>query len=450
MRPAERDVGPSTRSLLLDASLIAIAHAILCVIVRSRGFDHVSDDDFARVTIAQAFASAPKLDPSGTSWLPLPFWMLGLAMTLLGRTLEIARGASILFASLAAAAPYVALRTTGSTRPRALTALAFALVSPWSLWLGASTVPESMTASLAAAGAIAIGADRRTTASTWFAVAIAAACLSRYEAWPVAAVLAIALAARLVRSFERQYAGGATWLLGLVVVAPLAWMAWNAGAHGSPLHFFHRVSNFKRAIGEGSTDVASALAFYPKLLVQFRPDVLAATLGALVVFAMRPETRARWTVPLLAVAAQIAFLAVGERAGGAPTHHAERALLGASFVLAMFAADTLIERAAETAAEPTARLLFSTVAAVVVTTAWASSSATAKVVPGTSAADDRSAQMREGARLRDARAAHLVVTPCAYEHFALIAEFGAPERVEVRAQAPAGPPCPKVDQVDER
>jgi hypothetical protein len=33
----------------------------------------VSDDDYARVVIAQRLSLA--LDPSGTSWLPFPFWL---------------------------------------------------------------------------------------------------------------------------------------------------------------------------------------------------------------------------------------------------------------------------------------------------------------------------------------------------------------------------------------
>ena len=42
------------------------------------GFSHVSDDDYARVVIAERFAHAPHLDPSATSWLAATaFWMRG-------------------------------------------------------------------------------------------------------------------------------------------------------------------------------------------------------------------------------------------------------------------------------------------------------------------------------------------------------------------------------------
>src|SRR5438270_8746152 len=89
-----------------EVALLAALHALACVLVLGLGFDHVSDDDFARVTIAQSFAHSPKLDPSGTSWLPFPFWALGSAMLLAGRSLATARVASIAFASAAAVLPY--------------------------------------------------------------------------------------------------------------------------------------------------------------------------------------------------------------------------------------------------------------------------------------------------------------------------------------------------------
>ena len=68
------------------ARRIAVALALKTVALRSSaclrdGFPiAVSDDDYARVVIAEQWAHAPKLDPSGTSWLPLPLWLNGSAM----------------------------------------------------------------------------------------------------------------------------------------------------------------------------------------------------------------------------------------------------------------------------------------------------------------------------------------------------------------------------------
>ena len=42
--------------------------------------------------IAQQFAHAPRVDPSGTSWLPLPFWLSGASMMVLGSGLGMLAG----------------------------------------------------------------------------------------------------------------------------------------------------------------------------------------------------------------------------------------------------------------------------------------------------------------------------------------------------------------------
>jgi hypothetical protein len=454
---------PPARTLLPEAALVVVVHAAACALVLALGFDHVSDDDYARVTIAQAFAHAPRLDPSGTSWLPFPFWTLGASMLCLGRSLAVARVVSVALASVALALPYVALRATGSTRARAALTIALAALSPWSLWLGAATVPESFTASFTAAAVFALGGATRTTAAvtasatategeqarlpTWAAVAFAlgmlAACLSRYEAWPVAAVLAGVLATQARR--DRRAAA----LAAIVCAGPLLWLAWNAHAHGDALHFFARVARFKRALGEGSSDTLSALLLYPRLLLTMRPDVVLAVFFALASLGARgataAPTRARWRVPLACVGAQLAFLAVGNARDGAPAHHAERALLGMVFILAAVAIDPL--GAAWSAPTAWTRRLRPAAGAVLVAAWLATSAWTYREIPGTGAADDRAPQVARGIELRRGSAPGVVLTPCAFEHFALIAAYGAPERVEARPRsgAPITASCPLVE-----
>lgn len=405
-----------------------MAHALACVLVLATGFDHVSDDDFARVTIAETFAHAPRLDPSGTSWLPFPFWWTGAFLSVFGRTLTVARVASVLLASLGACLPYVALRSIAVDRSRALVATAFALLSPWMLWLGGATVPESFTAT-ATASAIVVLAARPSPA---FAALLACACLSRYEAWPVAAVAALALVAR-DRS-RRSIAIAAA-----CASAPLLWMIWNAHAHGSPLHFFHRVSNFKRAIGAGSTSTTEALLSYPRLLVTTRPEVVAATLAGLhALFALRDEAlRKRWTVPLLAALSQIAFLAIGNARDGAPAHHSERALMSVLVLLSLFAVDACASLA------PRLRNAASAVTALL----WLFSARAFADPPGRSPSEDRGAQIARGLELRTTRPDGFTVGPCAFEHFALVAAYGAPERVTIlpKRDAPVDASCPTVN-----
>jgi len=372
---------------------------------------------------------------------------MGAAMLALGRSLAVARGASIVLAAAAAALPYLALRDAGSTRSRAAVGVALGLAAPWSVWLGAATVPESFTASATTAAAIALSRPAPRRAHVFGAVALAA-CLSRYEAWPVAAVIAIAIAVRLARGHgdpagrvgdERATSRRASVVaLALVVIGPLAWIAWNAHAHDGPLHFFRRVSGFKRALGEETTPIA-ALLFFPRLLVESRPDVVTA--AALALARLRaPEVRARWGVPLLAAAAQLAFLSYGNLHDGAPAHHAERALLGVVLLLATFAGDVLIAAPRPTGAVRRA-------VAGILALAWVVSFVmAARSVPGASPGEAREAQISAGARLRHEAPPHVTLTPCAYEHFALIAAFGAPELVESRPKSgdPLGTACPGI------
>lgn len=451
------------RSLALDCAAIAAAHALACVLARAGGFDHVSDDDFARVTIAQAFAHAPKLDPSGTSWLPFPFWLLGGVMLAFGRSLAVAHAGSVAIASLAASAPYLALRFASVPRGRALFATAFALATPWCVWLGAAPVPESFTACSTAAAAIGLTAARSRlapppddddappvaglAAPALLAGAVAAASLSRYEPWPVAAVLAAALAIGGARATGRRRAVLAGLAL-LCAVGPLVWMAWNAHAHDGPFHFFRRVSTYKRAIGGGATDTLDALLLYPRLLLTTRPEVAIPALFLLLPAMRDRAIRRRWGVPLVAVAAQIAFLAYGNARDGAPAHHPERALLGATVLLALFVADAGFVKLRELVDGATrdAHALAARAAAACVAVAWVISSARGYDPPGTSALEDRRDPIARGAKLRADGASSLVVTPCAYEHFALIAAYGAPERVTIAAHGDAPPSsCPDVE-----
>ncbi|MBX3233259.1 MAG: hypothetical protein KIT84_20920 [Labilithrix sp.] len=458
----------STRSLLLAACAIALLHAFACAWLRNLGFDHISDDDFSRVVIAQGFAHHARLDPSGTSWLPFPFWILGLGMKLLGRDLATARALSILFSSLAAPLPFVALRLSGVPWPRAFVALVFALGTPWMLWSGATTVPESFTAALTAAGVLGLatvaarardGASptdlaREKTAKTalreaaplGFGAALFAACLSRYEAWPAAAVAAIWVGVTLRRSPKRPRLIVAA--VALCVAGPLMWMAWNAHAHDGPLHFFRRVSTYKRAIGDGATSWASALFFYPKLLFAVRPEV---TLPALVLSPLAfvdRQVRRRWGLPLLAAFAQLAFLSIGNARDGAPAHHAERALLGGFVIFALFLADVVLTPWIRTTkngetkpAIPKAQKAFGGFIAI----AWLISLLRADgTTPGMHPSEARTEQIERGTKLRKDGVKPLTVTPCGYEHFALVAAYGAPEQVTVNP-AHFDQECPKVE-----
>jgi hypothetical protein len=431
-RGASFDVAPVAFALAIKAGIGAwVLHA---------GFTHVSDDDYARVVIAEAFAHAPKLDPSGTSWLPFPFWLNGLAMMAFGRSLDVAGTVAFVLGTVAVAAPYAAMRAVGCRRFTAWIAVAVAMATPWNAWLGVATVPEAMTACLIAAGAIAVTAPRARVVA---AVGLLAAALSRYEAWPVCGVFAIACVVD-----RRGAPRGKALAIGLAIAGPLAWMAWNAYAHGSALHFLDRVAAYRQAIGAAPTSLFTRLTTFPVAVASAAPAVAGCTAVGAAALAFDAQVRARWAWPLASAIAILAFLVVGDLRDGAPTHHPERAVIPITWILAAFAADALVTLTRRIApARASQRVLIANAVAIAVIGwclmlpgRWANH-------PASSASESRDAQIARGLVLQAQPPSHVTVTPCDYEHFALIAAFGAPERVEIvpATHEPVTPACPRVE-----
>ncbi len=408
--------------------------------VIAHGFSHVSDDDYARTVIAEQFAHAPRLDPSGTSWLPLPFWIEGAAMAALGRSLAVATAFAVVSAALSVAAPYAALRVTGVSRGVSFAATAIAMALPWSAWLGAATVPESWVGALVATALLGMASDR---ARPWCAGAVLVASLSRYEAWPAAAVLAAlcVLRVRDGRPMRQELTWAAVGLAGVV-----AWMAWNAHAHGSPLHFLARVRSFRLAIGAANLPMRDKLLGYPRSLAQETPEV--ALLGALGLagVAFEPALRARWRWALLGSGIILSFLIVGDVRDGAPTHHPARALSPLWWVLVGCGVDAAATLSARAAWGRWPRTLAGATAGIIAFGWLASLPARWLAAPGESESERRDVQVERGADLRARDVAGADVTPCAFEHFALLASWGRPERATLheRTGTPPTPACPIV------
>ncbi len=169
--------------------LVALRAAVSAAVLLA-GFRAVSDDDYARVVLAQTWARAPKLDPTGTSWLPFPFWLNGAAMLAFGRSLFVAQAVAFVLGIVATLLIALgALRVTADRRA-AFVAAAFATLVGWSAWLGVATVPEGLTAALTFFAASSL-TTRSPRARAFGALALLAATLSRYEPWPVAIAFAV-------------------------------------------------------------------------------------------------------------------------------------------------------------------------------------------------------------------------------------------------------------------
>ena len=142
------------------------------------------------------------------------------------------------------------------------------------------------------------------------------AALSRYEAWPACAVAGVFFGWRAVHERDRRRLVVAGLL---AIVGPVLWIAWNRHAHGDAFRFFARVSAFREAVAPRSL-AERALEFPVALAVQFPEAIVGA---AIAVVGLRREA---WRAPLVGAGAVVAFLVIGDLAGGAPTHHPERAL----------------------------------------------------------------------------------------------------------------------------
>ena len=426
--------------LASDAVTLAALKLAVSLWVLTHGFTHVSDDDYARTVIAQQFAHAPRLDPSGTSWLPLPFWLTGTVMAAAGRSLLVARGLGVALSSASVVAPYAAFRVAGMRRAIAFGATAVGLALPWNAWLGAAFVPESWVGALVGAALVAMANDR---ARPWCAGALLAASLSRYEAWPACALLAVVclVRARQGQPIRRELACGALALAGVA-----GWMIWNAHTHGSPVHFLARVSAFRRAVGGADVPLADKLLGYPLSLARETPE--AALLGATGVAGVIASTslRARWRWALAGVGVILAFLVYGDVRDGAPTHHAARALAPIWWVFVGAGFDALVAGYESVAASLPAGVSRACAgAACLAGVTWLGLLPGRWIdAPGRSDAERREIQISRGEDIARRDVAHVEITPCAFEHFALLAAWGKPERATVhgRAGTPPTEACP--------
>ncbi len=428
------------RERALDAFVLMVAKVAVGAWVLRQGFTHVSDDDYARTVIAEQLAHAPRLDPSATSWLPLPFWLEGGVMMVAGRSLGVARGVAVGLGALSVAAPYLAMRAVGVRRAAAIVATAIAMAVPWNAWLGVATVPEGWFGALVAGAVIAMGDDE---ARPWAAGALLVAALSRYEAWPACALMAALCAWRAVRVEERR---GREIACAVVAAAgPVAWMAWNAAAHGSALHFVARVTTFRQALGAADIPLSDKLLAYPIALVTETPEV--AMLGAVGLAGLASGAlRARWRWAVGAMLAVVVFLVWGDVRDGAPTHHPARALASTWWVLVGMGVDAVATLGGTLSASRRAVVAAAAGLAGIAWLAWLPSRWAD--APGTSEVERREAPIRRGLDLRSRRVQHVEIAPCAFEHFALLAAWGAPERATVlpRTGEPVTAECPRVEE----
>ncbi len=402
---------------LVDIAAVAGFKLLVSALVLARGFRAISDDDYARVVIAQRFAESPALDPSGTSWLPLPFWLYGSAFYVFGSSLEVARAVAVSIGAFSSVLVLVAARFLGASRCGGLIAGFVAGALTHSAWLGAATVPETLSAALTLLG-IAGFASAEPRRRVVGAVAIAAACFCRYEAWAVALSLGAYFGFAAVRKRELRLAATCA-----IALAPIAlWVLHGVVRHGDALFFWKRVTDYKLALG--GSDPALLRAFSPPLLLLVKEWPL--TLALLGAFLWLRARRVTLRVPgalvlALAAAALLSSLMLGEATGGAPTHHPERALLPLFYLGAALLG--LASSALLSGQTPLPRAALASIILPLLAASLVRASEPHGFV-------DRSLAVDIGERARELGAPALRIDSPDYAYLAVSAGFGRPSRAE--------------------
>jgi hypothetical protein len=401
---------------------VALAKVLISGLVLATGFRAISDDDYARVVIAQSFAQTPRLDPSGTSWLPLPFWVQGGVMLLFGRGLEVARITASVTGVLSALAVLLAAKWCGATPRGAWMGALLGTALPYAAWLGVATVPDGPTAALLL---IAMAATTGRELGRWAlgGLFLLGATLSRYEAWPVAVGFALLGAVEAVRERRWRLVGpGALALLG-----PSLWMLGGALQHGSPLFFLARVAAYREALGVAPTSLLVRAFWYPLALIRCEPELAGLFLVSLAFawYGRNLHELSKYRRPAWLGLGLLGFVMLGDVANGAATHHRERVLLSLWLCMAVCVGDLSDRSLAELGREGKRMLAMACLLSLGLGMAsrrgWA----------GHDGFVDRREEILLGRYARDeaARGAgHLLVDTEDYGYFAVLAAFADPAR----------------------
>jgi hypothetical protein len=426
--PVEPRVGLLSQRPSLDLAIVIVVKVVASLVVMALGFRAVSDDDFSRVAIAESWASSPKLDPTGTTWLPAPFWVTGAVMMVFGRSLQVAQGVALAWGIAAALLIYASARLLSTSRGAALVGTILAATFAWSARLGVATVPELPTAAFTLFGIASLtqGVPRQRVHG---GAALLFATLSRYEAWAAALLFAAfsLFDAFVAKRESRQWRG---LLLGalLAILGPTAWMAWNLYAHGDALRFFSEVAAYHKAAG-GVAGLHAALA-YPAALVTGIPELW----GVLMVAGLAQKHQHRmvpqpWSLvrPYAIAAIMLLTLSFSVWQGGGPTHHAERAVLTQWLLLAIVVGGVLYSALASLRGLASVVLVVATVAVFVVVQRWV------RPLLVEEAFSPRTEEVAIGSALakRILSGEKILLEVEDYNYFAFVAALGRPEDIIV-------------------
>ncbi|MBK8940564.1 MAG: hypothetical protein IPM79_23860 [Polyangiaceae bacterium] len=283
--------------------------------------------------IAQELVHAPKLDPSGTSWLPFPFWVTGAVMAVLGATLAVAKLVAVALGVASVLAIRVAAEWLTRDRASAFAGAALCAVIPWSVAGGVARARAPAAAcAFVALASLAPGATGGSISGA--ASPLLSATLSRYEPWFVALGFTAVLALTSLR--ERRVPPLRALAVLVALAGPVAWSLWNHHAHGYALHYLDRVAAYRQAVDQG--ELAGRAFDYVFAVFRAEPELLIVAAYLFVRERLGPKgtsPAARFATPAAVLAFVFVTLTASSVKGGAPTHHAERALLVVHLTIAV-------------------------------------------------------------------------------------------------------------------
>ncbi|MEI9942278.1 MAG: hypothetical protein WDO69_34105 [Pseudomonadota bacterium] len=406
------------REFLPDARELALlfgARGLACVAAWRAGFRALSDDDYARISIAQRFAQQPSFDPSGTSWLPAPFWGYGAAFRGFGTGLGVARTVAIVLALIATVLVFTAARVLGTSRMAAVVAAVLScMLVPYSAFLGVAALPEVPCAALLlfSAATLAVGDPVLRTLG---AGSLILACLSRYEAWPIAAVCAAFCLWDAVKQRRLAYLGCAA----LSLAGPALWLILGHVSHGDAWFFVGRVTAYRRALGGGGLSLWQRVLEYPWALVW---NALGLCILFPIFLFMAPKTRQpdgpRYARCALALLALLVFLILGNVRDCVPTHHDARVLLPLWFFGCVVAGREFARRATDVAGRRRVAVVVAAITTIPLIEGMH--------LPSNEGFAERALELEAGNAARLSTKVDLAIDTADYGYFAVQAAFGSP------------------------
>ena len=423
-----------------DLVVVLLARAMITLVVVRAGFVALSDDDFSRAVISQRFALHPSLDPSGSSWLPAPFWWTGSWLRLFGRSWDAVRWIGICTGAGATLLVWVSARMFGLPRETALLGTLLTLSLPYSVWLAAASVPDYPTAVLLLFCAATVVRRCRSPLG-WRvrflgAIAVLIAGWSRYEAWPVALGFA---GVTLYDAMWGEKCGPGTsateaeqrgrWLLGAAalvsLLGPASWLLHGLARHDDALFFVKRVAAYQAALGGNIAPWHQRLLAAPWDLLRFEPELMGAC-AILTGFAVFLRIRlSDWRRPVGLLTLVLVMLIAGHLRGAGATHHQERSLLVIWMAACLLCADLFVRLLRTSSGVSSLAIIVSIVVWGLTSHTW--------FRPKSEAwwgATSRRAELGIGAEARRwvGPGERLLIDSADYGFFAVIAAYGDPTR----------------------